>query len=76
VITAALLVYGFGEHRAWGDWTFVQLPSPGDLIDVTDDMARTHTVRVRHIEHRPSSKPRGFDRDPVALVVTDWQAES
>ena len=75
MITAALIVYGYGDQRAWGDWTFEQLPSPGDLIALVDDLTSSHTLQVRHIEHFPASPARGIDRAPYSMVVADWKSE-
>lgn len=75
MITAPLIVYGLGEQKAWGDWSFEQLPSPGDIIELTDDLDRTHSLKVRHVEHRPSAPERGINRPANSMVVADWIAE-
>jgi len=73
MIAATLFVYGHGNHVNWGDWHFVQLPSPGDLIAVKDYKGMIHYATVRHTEHKVTSVHRA-DEAPSAIVITDWKS--
>jgi hypothetical protein len=74
VIVATLFVYGCGNQVNWGEWSFLQLPSPGDVVTVSNADGTLHGyAAVRHTEHAPASIYRE-GKAPSAIVVTDWKA--
>jgi hypothetical protein len=51
MIVAPLFVYKEGEKRLWGCFRFVQLPSPGDRVNIVDYRGRVQCLKVLFVAH-------------------------
>lgn len=76
MITAKLLFRRDGED-VWlrGTYEFLQLPSAGDRVVVTEDGGLTgeygvvDTFEVLYLEHYVTAEPGG---EPAVIIVVDW----
>lgn len=69
---AVLFIHGLGQQINHGEWTFGQLPAPGDLVRIAGDDGHHHYASVRHVEHAPV-RIEGQDQ-PTAIIVADWRS--
>lgn len=73
MIIAQLFVHGGGGRKVnWGPHKFVDLPSPGDLVQAPGLDGKIHYATVRHTEFE--AIPGGAAGEPQAIVVTDWKS--
>ncbi len=76
MITAKLQFRRDGED-VWlrGTYDFLQLPSPGDRVIVTEDGGLkgkngvVDTFEVLYVEHYVTAEPDG---EPTVIIVVDW----
>lgn len=69
-IVATVFIHGHPSgHVNWSDWTFVQIPAPGDIICVQAEGKGDHEyATVRHSEYRGSSIHWSDDEASVIIV--------
>ncbi|MFN7389980.1 hypothetical protein [Brevundimonas sp.] len=72
MVKAVLFIYGLGHQINHGEWTFQQLPAPGDLVHIVGKDGQHHYASVRHVEHSPV-RLEGQGQ-PAAIIVTDWSS--
>lgn len=53
MIKTVLFVYGDGSQINRGEWSFDQLPRPGEIVVLWDERGLLN-VRVRQVEHFPT----------------------
>ena len=73
VILAPSFVHKNGEQRLWGSFKFVQLPAPGDHINIRDHRDRVQRLKVMYVAHEPLGEwqPDQPDRES-AWVHAEW----
>ncbi|KAA1053072.1 hypothetical protein FH063_002991 [Azospirillum argentinense] len=76
MISIPLMVHRDGSNKLWGRYRFIDLPSPGDRVNITDDRGRVQKLRVMHVAHEPlrDDVADPSDRD-LAWVHAEWLEE-
>ena len=71
MIKAIVFVYGHGHQINQGEWEFLQLPAPGDLVHLSQFDGTEYYAKVRQTEYLPVRS--GGDGVPAAHVVADYR---
>lgn len=73
MIIAPLFVTKDGKQSLWGSYRFVQLPSPGDRINITAHNGRVQRLRVLYVAHEPIAESAAVPTDhELAFVHAEW----
>jgi hypothetical protein len=64
----------FRVSRKRGDYGFLQLPSPGDHIQIINEQKKIDLLQVLYVQHDPVPHPDnphnvGYPKEPFARII-------